>query len=277
MTLDQLEMVEAVVEHGSYRAAAEKLHKSQPSLSVGIKNLEDRLGVQIFDRQGYRPVLTEAGHLFHAKMQESLSQFRQLRALGEQLSQGVESQVRLGIDPLYPLKDVASELKDAFQAGYYVQADFKEYVLQEGIDALLLGELDFVIGAGFRDDPRLECLEVLTVTMSACRVHQAAPKGKVAKKASVPRIVVSSESQVDRMEVKGYVWKVASHELKEQLISSGLGWGYLPDDYIRSHRKLARLRRPKIELVLYLYRNKETATGPLCHTFWSRMKERSHG
>jgi DNA-binding transcriptional LysR family regulator len=37
MTYDQLEMLEAIVEKGSYKAAADHLHKSQPSLSMGFK------------------------------------------------------------------------------------------------------------------------------------------------------------------------------------------------------------------------------------------------
>ena len=50
MTLDQLEAVHAIVERGSFRAAAEQLHRSQPALSASVKNLEDEFGIRIFDR-----------------------------------------------------------------------------------------------------------------------------------------------------------------------------------------------------------------------------------
>ena len=40
MTLDQLEVIHAIVEHGSFRAAANALHKSQPALSASVKTLE---------------------------------------------------------------------------------------------------------------------------------------------------------------------------------------------------------------------------------------------
>ena len=65
MTFDQLEMLEAVVTHGNYRAASEHLHKSQPALSVGIRNLEEEFGITIFDRTEYRSQLTEQGRVFY--------------------------------------------------------------------------------------------------------------------------------------------------------------------------------------------------------------------
>src|SRR5258707_33239 len=46
------------------RAAVEKLHVAQPSLSRQIRNLEDELGVQLFERTGKKVNLTDAGRLF---------------------------------------------------------------------------------------------------------------------------------------------------------------------------------------------------------------------
>ena len=46
------------------RAATEKLHVAQPSLRRQIRDLEDELGVQLFERTGKRVNLTDAGRLF---------------------------------------------------------------------------------------------------------------------------------------------------------------------------------------------------------------------
>lgn len=54
-----------VVEEGSFSAAARKLFLSQPTLSAQITLLENELGVSLFDRSGYRPVLTLQGHAFY--------------------------------------------------------------------------------------------------------------------------------------------------------------------------------------------------------------------
>lgn len=47
MTIDQLETLEMIVEKGSFKAAAEALHKTQPSLSVAIKKLEDEFDLKL--------------------------------------------------------------------------------------------------------------------------------------------------------------------------------------------------------------------------------------
>ena len=46
------------------RAATRKLHVSQPAVSRQIRDLEDELGVQLFERSGKAISLTEAGRLF---------------------------------------------------------------------------------------------------------------------------------------------------------------------------------------------------------------------
>ena len=47
---EELEALLAIVEHGSFRAASEKLHKAQSSVSYAIKNLEKDLGIEVFDK-----------------------------------------------------------------------------------------------------------------------------------------------------------------------------------------------------------------------------------
>src|SRR5438094_1402739 len=67
VTLHQLECFDAVVSEGKFQAAAQKLRRSQPSISAAVKNLEDQLGLTLLDRSGYRVALTEAGRSFHQR------------------------------------------------------------------------------------------------------------------------------------------------------------------------------------------------------------------
>jgi DNA-binding transcriptional LysR family regulator len=61
LSLHQLVCFEAVVSEGSFQAAAEKLLRSQPSVSTSVKNLESQLQLSLLDRSGYRVTLTDAG------------------------------------------------------------------------------------------------------------------------------------------------------------------------------------------------------------------------
>ncbi len=64
MELRQVEYVLAVIEHGGFTRAAEALHVAQPTLSHGIRTLEQELGVDLFDRVGRGVRLSAAGRAF---------------------------------------------------------------------------------------------------------------------------------------------------------------------------------------------------------------------
>ncbi|MEH2328567.1 LysR family transcriptional regulator [Nostoc sp.] len=62
-TLDQLRILKAIAQEGSFKRAADSLYVSQPAVSLQVQNLERQLDVPLFDRGGRRAQLTEAGHL----------------------------------------------------------------------------------------------------------------------------------------------------------------------------------------------------------------------
>jgi LysR family transcriptional regulator, low CO2-responsive transcriptional regulator len=60
-TLRQLEILDAVARCGSFSGASTELHLSQPAVSMQVKQLEDVLGLPLFEHMGKRIHLTEAG------------------------------------------------------------------------------------------------------------------------------------------------------------------------------------------------------------------------
>ena len=61
LTLRQLKVFEAVSRHLNYTRAAEELHLTQPAVSMQVKQLEESLGIALFEQLGKRIHLTEAG------------------------------------------------------------------------------------------------------------------------------------------------------------------------------------------------------------------------
>ena len=80
MELHQLRYVLAVVDHGTFTAAAEACFVAQPSLSHAIRTLERELGVDLFARIGRRTALTAAGEAFVSPAREALRALDTLRA-----------------------------------------------------------------------------------------------------------------------------------------------------------------------------------------------------
>lgn len=72
MELKQIKYFLAIAEHGSLAAAAEAVGIAQPSISVQLKNLEGRLGTQLFIRSPRGVTLTDAGSVFVERAHEIL-------------------------------------------------------------------------------------------------------------------------------------------------------------------------------------------------------------
>lgn len=70
----ELQAFEAAARHLSFTRAATELHVTQGAVSRLIRHLEDRLGIELFERVRRRIVLTEAGTIYLAKVRPSLNQ-----------------------------------------------------------------------------------------------------------------------------------------------------------------------------------------------------------
>ena len=63
ITIEALEIIDAIDRQGSFAKAAQELNKATSAISYGIQKLEDQLDIAIFHRQGRRSTLTPAGRL----------------------------------------------------------------------------------------------------------------------------------------------------------------------------------------------------------------------
>ena len=96
MTYEQIKVLHAIVTEGSFRAAAEKLYKSQPAISNMMKKLEHELGVLLISRDNYRPQLTSEGEIFYEKALLVLEQMNELSGLAKSLSKHHDATDRQG-------------------------------------------------------------------------------------------------------------------------------------------------------------------------------------
>jgi DNA-binding transcriptional LysR family regulator len=97
MELRHFRYVVAVAETLNFRKAAERLHMSQPPLSQQIRQVEDELGVKIFDRTRRQVQLTAAGELFLQEARLVIAHADYAGKVGERLRQGEAGQLILGV------------------------------------------------------------------------------------------------------------------------------------------------------------------------------------
>ncbi len=147
MDLTQLEVFKAVAEEGSITAAADKLHRVPSNISTRIKQLEEELGVSLFQREKLRLYISDAGRTF-------LEYSRRILDLAEEAKQSVSGQQPSGIFTLGSIESNAAVRLPSLLARYHQRFPQVELDLSTGpsgkmIDGLLSGQYN----AAFVDGP----------------------------------------------------------------------------------------------------------------------------
>ncbi|GAB1847969.1 LysR family transcriptional regulator, partial [Achromobacter xylosoxidans] len=168
LTLDQLRVFAAVADTGSFRAAAKQLARVQSAVSHAIANMETQLGVKLFDRGGHRPVMTPEGQALLANARDILLRVDAMRARAQGLGEGVELELSLVVDTLYPIAQVGAALNRLRAAYPSVATRVAVLPLGGPIAALLDGshQLGIIAGEHFRH-PRIAMQALSSVQMVA--------------------------------------------------------------------------------------------------------------
>ena len=103
MTLDQLKVLAAIVDTGSFRAAADKLNRAQSAVSYAIKTIEEEFDLLVFDRANYRPELTREGRTLYQRSKPLIEQADELANLCRFMATGAELELRLALNFIAPI------------------------------------------------------------------------------------------------------------------------------------------------------------------------------
>jgi len=153
MDLYQIRYFLTIAETGNFSRAAERLYLSQPSLSTGIKKLEQELGVSLFERGGRRTVLTQAGRSFLEKATIIMAQYQ--AAMNELKGFHEQPIFRLGVLTTIRASELA-DLVSRFQQDYpSVTIELRDSTQEKLREWLEQGEIDVVLTVlGEREDPQ---------------------------------------------------------------------------------------------------------------------------
>ena len=125
-TLDEWEILQAVVQLGGFTPAARQLNRSQSTISYAIARLQEQLGVRLFEIKGRRAHLTELGRVLLADVEPHLQGFQQLEQRARSLASGGETEVRLSVDSIYPNARLFSALAEFARIFPYVQPKLRQ-------------------------------------------------------------------------------------------------------------------------------------------------------
>ena len=116
--IDAFNVLQVLVEEGSFAKAAERLHKAQSAVSYQVKKLEEHLGVQLFSRDQYRAELTSEGRVILAEGQRLLQHLANIEHLASRFSEGWEPKLELVIDGALPMEPISGAESSVVQILY---------------------------------------------------------------------------------------------------------------------------------------------------------------
>ncbi|MFN3469777.1 MAG: LysR family transcriptional regulator [Novosphingobium sp.] len=255
-TLDQLRLFLAVVDEGSFNAAARRLGRAISAVSYGIVTLESQLGVTLFDREGSRkPVLTPAGKAMLAKARAVADDVDALMAGVRNFSRGLEAELGLAIDVMFPTPLLAAILRT-------FQEMFPTVLLRLHVEALgaiagLVVDGNAQLGIGGPElvgVPDLEREAIGEIDL----VPVAAPDHPLARMDSIPpgearkhrQLVLTDRSKLtegrDFSVFSDSTWRLGDLGARHALMREGIGWGNMPLHLVEGDLASGRLKRLRI-------------------------------
>lgn len=292
-TLDQLSILLAIVDTGSFAAAARKLNRAVSAISYGITNLEAQLGLTLFDREGTRrPKLTVAGRAVLTEARAAALVIDGLRAKVKGLLEGLEAEVDLAVDVMLPAERLGRVLR-AF-AAEFPTVQLRLHV--EALGAVTAMVLDGKAGIGLSGPlsagvPGIESRLAGSVPM----VPVAAPDHPLGRMTTIEpgagrdhiQLVLTDRSRFtegqDFSVMSPKTWRLADLGAKHALLREGIGWGNMPLPMIEADLvagTLVRLAMPDHTGGTYRFAGiwcRATPPGPAASWLLDRFVELGQG
>ncbi|WP_282170394.1 LysR family transcriptional regulator [Ruegeria atlantica] len=233
--IEQLRAFVTAVECGSFSAAARKLGKAQSAVSATISNLEIDLDLSLFHRDGYRPVLTDAGESLLKHARSVLSSMDMLRGQAEALSGSIEPRFSFFVEDGLLVDRVRSLLTGTADKFPCLELRVEQLSRPSVLKAVQSGDADaaFVCEAP-KEAQSYRCLGVgFQRVVPVC--HADHPLAKLAtvgrKDLSQYRQAVEPSSVAsiagDRI-FSPDIWTSSTPITRKALVMGGLGWAELP-------------------------------------------------
>nr|WP_249729299.1 LysR family transcriptional regulator [Acidovorax sp. CCYZU-2555] len=245
MSLEAIEIVDAIARHGSFAAAAERLYKVPSTISYAVSKLEDQLGLALFVRNGPRVALTPAGQEMLKEGRWLLAAARQLESRMRQISTGFEAEIRLVHDSLIPTSAFNPDICAFEDMNCGTRLRIGSEALTGTWETLREGRADLIIAAG--EGPpgggykavavgSLEFAFCVTPTHPLARLQRPLVRDDLLEHTA---IVVGDGARSSADRTVGLLMgqrriTVPSMQAKIAAQTAGLGHGYLPRACVRA-------------------------------------------
>ena len=251
ITLQQMLSLDAVVRQGGIQRAAKYLNKTHPSVLNALKKLEIELGFTLFDRSGYRMVLTDEGKTFYKSVTKILANMNELKTHVAHLKGSEEAELNIVIGDVTPLPSALSILRKFSESNPYTRLNLFFGNLFGPNELLLDGEVDLIIHHIDKSDPRYEYQDFCEVSVIPVvapgflsipirnNIHYEELKNYTQ---CIIRDTSTHSEKLNRFIVENAPYlTVGDQYTKKEVIVQGMAWGHMPLFLVRNELDTGKL------------------------------------
>lgn len=246
LSLEALQIVDAIDRRGSFSSAGKELHKVPSTISYTVAKLEDDLGVQVFQRNGPKVMLTAAGQELLKEGRYLLKAAQDLEHRVRRVASGWETELAIGLDSVFSALALAGDITDFYAVAQQTRLRLVQETLSGTWEALLERRVDLLVGApgdgppggGYIAQPlgMLDFVFAVAPTHPLAAIDRPLTRGDLQHHRAV--VVADSARQLAPRTVGLLLGQdaltVPSMQVKFDYQVLGLGFGFLPGPCARA-------------------------------------------
>jgi len=266
LTLDQLRVLTTIADMGSFSAAGRRLGRAQSAISQTVATLEAMQGITLFDRSGFRPVLTDVGRVLVAQARSVLASAARFEAVAAGTREGTEPELAVAIDPLVPTAAFIESLHALRAAFPFLPVSFSTEGLGGAERRLRSGDASLalcILLPSVPDDVAALPLLGIDLVPVVSPGHPLAKLGRPVTAADLEehiQLVLSDPAAPDGPNygiIGTSAWRFVDLARRLDFLLAGLGWCRMPEYLVAPYLTDGRL------VALPIEDDPARATGPL--------------
>jgi len=241
VALDQWQAFIAVVEAGGYAQAADRVHKTQSSVSYAVQKIEQLLDVKLFEKQGRKAVLTPAGEMLYRRSKNLVERADSLERGAAELGSGWDPELRLAVDIVFPTWLLLHSLGKFSEERPQTRVQLFETVLGGTDEALYERAADLAVSTsipqGFSGDPLMR-IRFIAAAHPGHALHRLDRTLTLDDLREARHLVIRDSALLRTRDSGGWFgadqrWTVSHKATQIAAACLGLGFAWFPEHSIR--------------------------------------------